>query len=243
MLSSRAYQAPEEDETTVTQPPPGQPDFQPQPPYQPPQGQANQQPYQGQPNQQPNQGQPNQQPYQGSPQDAFQQQPKKRSSVRKVLSGIVTVAVLGAGGYFMWQRFTSDAALKVGNCITVKGDSNDDVDHKQVKCDDAGTYSYYVAEVHSGKATCTDGISYESTSSRRGNTKTTKTTCLIPQFAAGTCYKAVDESVYDYSVADCASADFKVTSVENTSSATCSAPSEPASFEVPARTYCIEWKS
>lgn len=200
----------------------------------PPQGQ----PTPGQPYQQ---GQPD--PYAGQPpQDAFQ--PKKKGGIRQILSLVVTVAVLAAGGFFLWQNFTSNAALEPGKCITVGGET-DDAEHKEVKCDDADTFSYLVTEVFDGEGTCaSDNVAYTSvsTSRRGGSERTTKTTCLIPQFTADKCYKELPSSNEGFEAVACdgGGATFKVTKVEESATAECEAPTEPWAFSKPGRTYCLE---
>ena len=175
------------------------------------------------------------------PQGVFDQAPKKKGILGKV--GSIVVALLVAfGAYTAFQNFASDAALEPGNCLVISGESNDDVDHKLVDCDDADTYSYYVASVSKGDSsagTC-EGVEYESTVTKRGSTKTKSISCLIPQFTEGKCYTGVDESIADYVVADCTGADYRITKVADDAAASCEAPAEPWSFSIPARTYCIE---
>ena len=115
------------------------------------------------------------------PQGVFDQAPKKKGILGKV--GSIVVALLVAfGAYTAFQNFASDAALEPGNCLVISGESNDDVDHKLVDCDDADTYSYYVASVSKGDSsagTC-EGVEYESTVTKRGSTRTKSISCLIP---------------------------------------------------------------
>lgn len=234
----------------MTQPPnnqfPGTPEQPQDPQGQGGFGQQPADPYQAyeQPQAQPGQpGQPGDanQPYGQPPQGVFEQ-PKKKSGAMGIVRAVIAVVILAVGGFFVWQNFASNAALEPGKCITITGEDNNDLDHTEVNCDDAGQYSYYVAEVFDGQGTCSEGLAYESTSTRRGSSeaKTTKTTCLIPQFAPDTCYKIIDDSIASYEVADCAGAEFKITQVEQTSNASCGASAEPWSFTQPARTYCIE---
>lgn len=171
---------------------------------------------------------------------AFPETPKKGGL--KNIGGILLAALLViGGGWAIWNNMTKEAALEPGKCITISGE-NDDADHKEVKCDDASQYSYYVAKVNDGATSC-GGDYYEYTigSKRRGGSETTdKTVCLIDQLAVNTCYKELGaDSTMSFEVADCGSADFKVTKAENVADAECAAEENAWSWTEPARTYCV----
>ena len=227
------------------QQPSGAPYQQPQEQPQQPQGGYTQQP-QGQPQQpQGGPGDPYAQPAgYGQPQ-GFQPmaEEQKKGGVRKILSTILTVAILAAGAYFMWQRFASDAALKAGNCLEIS-EGTEDLTHKAVDCDSTDKYTYYVTEVIDGDAECAeDALAYLSVSSGRfgTNEKTESTTCIVPNFVPDTCYTEVDGSLYEYRIEDCGTAEFKVTKVEEAATISCDAPAEPVQLAASNRSYCLAW--
>ena len=175
----------------------------------------------------------------GAP-EAFPEQPKKGSKAKSILGGVLAVALLAVGGYAVWSNMTKEAALEAGKCIIITG-KNDDADHKEVKCDDASQFSYYVAKVNKGAETCGEGYyEYTISSKRRGTETTNKTVCLIDQMAQDVCYKKLgQDSTMAFEVAECSGADLQVTKVENSGTATCADGEEPWAWTEPARTYCV----
>lgn len=249
----------------MTQPNDPTPDFQPggnqpnDPQAVPPQQGAPGQPFPGQPQGNPGQADPYAQQAQAGAQPGQQapgqpgpyphpgvQAPSKPGPVRRVLSFIVIAAVVGVGGFALYSNFVSNAALKAGNCIVITGEEGD-LDHKEVKCDDDANYSYLVTEVTNGEAACGEAeVPYTISSKGKYSSKekTNKTTCLIPNFIADKCYKIVDDTIWDFQIADCAGADFKVTKVEESATANCETPSEPLlEFAKGNRSYCGTFNS
>lgn len=202
------------------------------------QGYAQQQP--GQYAQQPGQpGQYAQQPGQGQvPPEGFG--PKKPGPIRRVLSFVIIGAVLIGGGYAAFASFASNAALKAGNCIVITGSASN-LDHKEVKCDDTSAYSYLVTSVENGEASCGDAVAYTSEKKGRFSTKskTTKTTCLVPNFIQNQCYNVIEDDAAEFAIADCGGADIKITKVVESGSATCEAPSQPFEFKTANRSFCV----
>lgn len=180
---------------------------------------------------------PDGQPYQD--QGAPAQGQGTKFGVKQLLTALVVVAVLGAGAFFLWQNYQKDAALAVGNCLVISGES-DDADHELVDCGDADTFSYYVGEVIEGNGTCADefALAYSISETAGGDENVKKVTCLVPQLAEGTCYAEAD-GVMDLQPADCGEALLKVTKVTEESGAQCEADESPLSLTHPARTYCI----
>lgn len=161
----------------------------------------------------------------------------KRFNVRKLISGVGTLAVLAGVAYYGWTYFADTGALKEGQCIAMSG-KNSDAEHKSVDCG-TGDFSFLIDKVHNTlNAECGDSIPYEySVKVRRSTTE--RTVCLVPNFKPNTCYTESD-GAETYKVADCASADFKVASVAENTTATCSSPAEPHVMKTAGRTYCLE---
>ena len=161
----------------------------------------------------------------------------KRFNVRKLLSGVGALAVLAGVAYYGWTYFAETGALKEGQCIAMSG-SNSDAEHKSVDCG-SSEFSFLIDKVHNTlSADCGDSIPYEySVKVRRSTTE--RTVCLVPNLKPNTCY-AKSDGAETYKVTDCASADFKVTSVAENATATCSAPAEPHVMKTAGRTYCLE---
>lgn len=175
----------------------------------------------------------------GAP-EAFPEQPKKGSKAKSILGGVLAVVLLAVGGFAIWSNMVKEAALEAGKCIVITG-KIDNADHKEVNCDDATQFSYYVAKVNKGAETCGEGYDeYTISSKRRGSETTNKTVCLIGQLAKDVCYKQLGkDSTMAYGVAECAGSDFKVTKVESVADAQCADGEEPWSWTEPARTYCL----
>ncbi len=186
---------------------------------------------------------PDGQPYN----DSAQPHQGTKFGVKQVITGVLVVALLGVGAFFVWQNIQKDAALAVGNCLVFTG-TPEDADHELVDCDDASVYSEYVGEVIDGAGECTDPLAASYTISetdRSGdNTDVTKITCLVPQLFEGQCYAQLPgDSVNDLEIVDCASKDLEVTKVVEGSNAQCDEGTEVISFTVPERTYCIAFES
>lgn len=185
---------------------------------------------------------PDGQPYNG----AVPPQQGTKFGVKQIITAVLVVAVLGVGAFFIWQNIQKEAALAVGNCLVFTGTPTD-ADHELVECDDTSVYSEYVGEVIDGDGQCTDPQSASYTISetdRSGNpTDVSKITCLVPQLFEGQCYAQLPEgSVNDLEPVDCSSKDFEVIAATDESEAQCEEGSEPISFTVPARTYCIAFE-
>ncbi|MCC2593367.1 hypothetical protein LKO27_08095 [Tessaracoccus sp. OS52] len=157
-----------------------------------------------------------------------------------VLGAIVSVVLIAVAGFNLWNRFTSDAALEVGNCLAFSGQV-EDANHEEVDCGDAATFSFEVARVNDGALSCApEYLSYTVTQERSESPE--KIACLIENFASDTCYQVLPESdVRGYAVVDCseAVAEFKVTQRHDAAGASCAEGEEPYAYEEPARTYCI----
>ena len=224
--------------------PPNQP-YNSNQPYNQGQGYNPNQPYD------PNQGQgynPNQ-PYDPNQaqQYAAQQQymeqhgtPKKRFGARKIISIIVAVAVLGAGGWTLWQHFKTNENLQVGNCLVITGTTTNAQEEK-VDCSDKSKFSYEVSQVVSDTSSCPENTtSYEiSSKSRGGSSRTVKAVCLVPNLHQDVCYKSSSSSTADFDVAECGSADFKVTKRIDQANASCEDNERGLTYTTPARTYCV----
>lgn len=161
--------------------------------------------------------------------------------IKQLLSAIVVIALLGAGAFFLWQNYQKDAALAVGNCLAITGES-DDADHELVDCEDETLFSYHVGQVIDGDGICVDeyavAYSISETSGRGGSEKVTKVACLVPQLFEGTCYVEA-EGVMDLQPADCSEALLKVTKVTDGTGSECAAEESQLAFTHPARTYCL----
>lgn len=164
--------------------------------------------------------------------------------IKQLLSALLVVAVLGAGAWFLWNNYQSDAALAAGNCLVLSGEM-DDAQHEAVDCDDQSVYSQYVGEVIDGDGTCTDETAAPytivQTSGRGGKETTTKVTCLVPQLFENACYN-FSEGVNELEPADCATAELKVTRVTDETGSECAAEEESLSYTKPARTYCVAFQ-
>ena len=229
----------------MTQPPnqpynPNQPNN-PEQGYTPGQGQ----PYNPEQGYTPGQGQPYN-PAQAQ-QYAAQQQymaqneaPKKRFGARKVIGIIVAVAVLGAGGWTLWQHFKTNENLQVGNCLVITG-TRTDAQEEKVDCSDKSKFSYEVSQTVSDSSSCPENTtSYEiSSKSRGGSSRTVKAVCLVPNLHQDVCYKSSSSSTADFDVAECGSADFKVTKRIDQANASCEDNERDLTYTTPARTYCL----
>ncbi len=164
------------------------------------------------------------------------QEPQRGTTfgVTQILTGILVIALLGVGAFYIWQNAQKDAALAVGNCLVITGEL-DDADHEPVDCEDRSVSSQYVGEVVDGGGECSDPFAAPYTTS-----DTTSVTCLIPQLFEGQCYAQLPaEAVNDLEPVDCSDKDLEVISVVDESGAQCDEGSEPIDFLKPARTYCI----
>lgn len=175
----------------------------------------------------------------GAPQ-AFPEEPKSGSKVKSILSGVVVLALVAVGGFFMWDRFQTQSALEVGNCVVVSG-SEDDADIKKVDCDDED-FNWGVGKVESTMGACGDGyLEFSYSMERRGRTTSTTVGCLWPNFQVDQCYDdAPADSPMGFQRVDCPGGYFEVTSVEESVDAQCTGDSFPG-FIVPepARTFCV----
>ena len=169
---------------------------------------------------------------------------ENKFGVKQLLVALLVVVVLGAGAWFLWNNFQSDAALAEGNCLVLSGEM-DDAQHKAVECDDQSVYSQYVGEVIEGDGTCTDETAAPYTimekSGRGGKETATKVTCLVPQLFENACYN-FSEGVNELEPADCADAELKVTKVTDETGSECAAGEESLSYTMPARTYCVAFQ-
>ncbi len=224
--------------------------YNPNQPYDPNQGQGYD-PNQGQ-SYNPNQGQsynPNQ-PYDPNQaqQYAAQQQymeqhgtPKKRFGARKIISIVVAVAVLGAGGWTLWQHFKTNENLQVGNCLVITGTTTNAQEEK-VDCSDKSKFSFEVSQVVSDTSSCPENTaSYEISSKSRygGSSKTVKAVCLIPNLHQDVCYNTSSSGIKPFEVAQCDSASVKVTKRIDQENASCGTDEETLTYTTPARTYCF----
>lgn len=181
-------------------------------------------------------GQPGQYGSAGVPPQAFPEpQRSGGQTLKRILSVLVSIVLVGGGAYAIWNRFQSEAALEAGNCLVISGEA-DDADHEQVDCDDADTFSYEVAMVLDGTETC--GAEYGSYTITEGSS-TDKAVCLFENFQAERCYDEED-SVMGFAVVDCPGGVLKVAAVEDAVDAVCPDGSE-VFFVVPepARTFCV----
>ena len=224
--------------------PPNQP-YNSNQPYNQGQGYNPNQPYD------PNQGQgynPNQ-PYDPNQaqQYAAQQQymeqhgtPKKRFGARKIISIIVAVAVLGAGGWTLWQHFKTNENLQVGNCLVITGTTTNAQEEK-VDCSDKSKFSYEVSQTVSDTSSCPENTtSYEiSSESRGGSSRTVKAVCLVPNLHQDVCYNTSSSSIKPFEVAQCDSASVKVTKRIDQANASCEDNERDLTYTTPARTYCF----
>ncbi len=185
----------------------------------------------------------------GQPQTGFDPaapnaQPENKFGVKQLLSALLVVAVLGAGAWFLWNNFQSDAALAEGNCLVLSGDM-DDAQHEAVDCDDQTVFSQYVGEVIEGDGTCSDEFAAPytivETAGRGGKERTTKVTCLIPQLFEGACYNS-SEGVSELEPAECDTAEIKVMKVTDETGSECAAGEEALDYTKPARTYCVAFQ-
>ncbi len=170
--------------------------------------------------------------------------PESKFGIKLLLLALLVVAVLGAGAWFLWNNFQSDPALAAGNCLVLSGDM-DDAKHEAVDCGDTSVYSQYVGEVIEGDGTCSDEFAAPYTIvesvGRGGKDRTAKVTCLIPQLFEGACYNT-SEGVNELELADCASAELKVTKVANETGMECAAGEEMLDYTMPERTYCVAFQ-
>lgn len=168
-------------------------------------------------------------------------QPKRGFSIKQIISGVVTIALVGVGGFALWRNFASDQALKVGKCIVITG-SHDDAEHKETDCSDASQFSWEVAHVGKDSSECKDEtVPYEITSnSRRGGaTRTDKVACLAYNLRQDVCYTFDDTGVEPFKVAGCSEETWKVTKRVDEANATCAEGEEQITYSTPARTYCL----
>ena len=166
--------------------------------------------------------------------------PKKRFGVRQIISIVSAVAVLGVGGWFLWQRFQTNENLQVGNCLVVTGTATN-ADVEKVDCSDKSKFSYEVSQTVSNTSSCPDNTtSYEiSRKSRYGGSSTVKAVCLVPNLHQDVCYNESSSETAPFDVADCSSAKTKVTKRVDQANASCEAGEEELTYTTPARTYCL----
>jgi len=107
-----------------------------------------------------------------------------------------------------------------------------------------GKYSWEVAQVTSSQTLCPADTEYAielTRSSRRsGKTTTEKVACLIPNLHQDVCYtKQQGNDEEPLKVADCSTADIKVTKRAENTSESCGESEKPHTISTPARTYCL----
>ncbi|WP_454966179.1 LppU/SCO3897 family protein [Arachnia propionica] len=178
--------------------------------------------------------------------EAQQGVPKKRFGARKIISFVITIAVLGFGAWSLWQNFAQNQALTTGKCLTIKvtSDKDNSVEPKEVDCSDKSQYSWEVAQVTTAQSLCPADTEYAielTRSSRRsGKTTTEKVACLIPNLHQDVCYaKQQGNDEEPLKVADCSTADIKVTKRTENTSESCGENEKPHTINTPARTYCL----
>jgi hypothetical protein len=229
----------------VTQPPAGQPPF----PHHQPGGQ----PLHGAPY---GPGQPGQAPQPG-PQGPFPGQfdqpggfhaaggpaepaPKKKLSVRNIISIVIGIAVLGSLAFQFFGDRQREQALQVGSCVSVSG-AEDDTDVKAADCDGdaAEGIVFHVIEVHEGGATCDQPmVQYTEVEEKRGSENTNKTVCLGEVLKVDECYETFD-GVAGLRSVDCPGGEFQVTQREDAESLECAADEFLYAYEKWPRAYCL----
>lgn len=172
---------------------------------------------------------------------AQQAAPKRRFGPKQILSAILIVAAVGFIGWQLWSSFQTNQALQVGKCITISGESANNVSEKEVDCSDATQTSYEVVQTADSESQCpAETSSYSITSKRRsGATKTVKVACLIENLHKDTCYSFDGNNrINSLAVSECTPGTVKVTERIDQANASC-AEGEPFSYPVPGRTYCL----
>lgn len=172
--------------------------------------------------------------------------------------GLLVVALIGltAWGLFAGRSPAPDnqfRTLNVGDCIrlmavqdaTQARDGSLTVGHEEIGCEvGPNPMTYTVAVVGEGERACptTDYVEYYQvgqTSSTNAAERRLWTTCLIPNYRAGTCY-ADDDSTLGYQAVPCGQgALFQVDSVSDRTDTQCADPARPLVFPEPARTVCV----
>ena len=166
--------------------------------------------------------------------------PKKRFGVRQILSIISAVVMVGAGGWFLWQRFQTNENLQVGNCLVITGTATN-ANEEKIDCSDKSKFSYEVSQTVSNTSSCPDNTtSYEiSRKSRYGGSSTVKAVCLVPNLHQDVCYNESSSPIAPFDVAECGSAKVKVTKRVDQANASCEAGEDELTYTTPARTYCF----
>ena len=158
--------------------------------------------------------------------------------LKKLLSALLVVVVLGVGAYFIWGNQQKSTALTVGNCLVWSGENQEDLDVKVVDCSDDTVYSEYVGEVLDGDGTCTDPGAVPYSLGATGEADDAdKLGCVIPQLFQDKCYSVTDDQ--NIELVSCESSQLRVTKVIEESDAACEATDSPVSYVLPARTYCL----
>ncbi|MDO5681217.1 MAG: hypothetical protein Q4G46_00110 [Propionibacteriaceae bacterium] len=168
---------------------------------------------------------------QGEP--ALEPEPKKKSAWGKRLASIAVI--LAVAGFGIWQSIQAKAGMEAGNCLVMSGDSENNVDHKEVECDDTSQFSMKVVSVSSQTGECDPNATEYSVSTRRGGATVA---CMIPNFQPGQCYNEVESNAM-FEIADCGSAHFKISKVEDSSTFECAVEELPWSYTEPAKTFCL----
>jgi hypothetical protein len=172
---------------------------------------------------------------------AMQGTPKKRFSVKQIVPIILVAVVVVAGAWSLWGNFQTNENLKVGNCLVITGEANN-ANEEKIDCSDKSKFSFEVTQVVSSSSACPNGSTYyeiTSKSRRSSSTRTEKVACLIPNLHPDVCYKTTYNATAPYEVADCGSADVKVTKRIDQANASCGQNEEDLVFTDPARTYCL----
>ena len=156
------------------------------------------------------------------------------------LSIISAVVMVGAGGWFLWQRFQTNENLQVGNCLVITGTATN-ANEEKIDCSDKSKFSYEVSQTVSNTSSCPDNTtSYEiSRKSRYGGSSTVKAVCLVPNLHQDVCYNESSSPIAPFDVAECGSAKVKVTKRVDQANASCEAGEDELTYTTPARTYCF----
>ncbi|WP_460741169.1 hypothetical protein [Mariniluteicoccus endophyticus] len=180
--------------------------------------------------------------------------PTRRRTLQ-VLLGVVSLVVLTVVGTralapVVTAHQNSMAELAVGECVQIvprpdKGrgaTGGMNITHQKVGCNTAGVVTYAVGAVGEGKLECPNGnyMEYFEVDEAHKERPRLWTACLMPNLMQGACYQP-DNLTKAFTVAQCgASALFRVESMADVDDVRrCSATSEPFTFPVPARTYCV----
>ncbi len=172
---------------------------------------------------------------------AEQAAPAKKFGAKQIISVVVIIAIVAVGAWQLYTRFQSNAALDVGKCITLSGESSTDLEHKEVDCADQTVFSYKVIESVDVASSCPEYSSSYTIQSkgRYGNTRTEKVACLVENFHVGVCYSYDDtDQVNSFAVdSTCASGTFKVDSFMEGKDAVCTEPL--ISWPMPTSSVCF----